>query len=138
MMRMFQDWCALNNEKAHQATPALVARFVRDIAPMGISKVWREVQDVSRSFYVLGLADPTLGGPVAAAVNEISKIPAPRSWPAEEKARFLTLPFDIQSIILKRETDRDKQIRHMQNEFATLKQKESEYADAKTTTEHAA
>ena len=137
MMKMFEDWCLLNGEKAHQATPAVVARFVKDIAPMGISRVWRAVQEISRTHYVIGLADPTLGGPVAAAINEISRIAPPRSWPKEEQIRFLTLPYDIQITIEKRERDRDNQVRTLQNEFATLK-KDSGHAANKTTADTAA
>jgi hypothetical protein len=131
MMKMFEDWCLLNNQKAHQATPAVIARFVKDIAPMGISRVWRAVQEIRRTHYVLGLADPTLGGPVAAAINEISKIAPPRSWPKDEQIRFLTLPYDIQITIEKRERDRDNQVRTLQNEFAKLK-KDSDHARTST------
>jgi hypothetical protein len=92
---------------------------------MGISKVWRAVQEISRTHYVIGLADPTLGGPVAIAMNEISKIAPPRSWPKEEQIRFLTLPYDIQVTIEKRERDRDNQVRTLQNEFANLKRDSS-------------
>jgi hypothetical protein len=137
MMKMFEDWCLLNGEKAHLASPAVVARFVKDIAPMGISKVWRAVQDVSRTHYTIGLADPTLGGPVAAAINEISRIAPPRSWPKDEQIRFLTLPYDIQITIEKRERDRDNQVRALQNEFATLK-KETENARTATIADTAA
>jgi hypothetical protein len=126
-MEMFERWAALNGITAHGASPTTIAKFVADIAPMGISKVWRAVQEISRAHYVIGLADPTLGGAVAAAVNEISKIPPPRSWPKEEQMRFLTLPYDIQITIEKRERDRDNQVRAMQNEFAKLK-KEKENA----------
>lgn len=121
MMPMFENWCVLNGLKPHQASPTIVARFVSDIAPLGISKVWRAVQEISRTHYIIGLADPTLGGAVAAAVNEVSKIAPPRSWPKEEQARFLTLPYDVQVTIEKRERDRDNQVRAMQNEFAKLR-----------------
>jgi hypothetical protein len=137
MMKMFEDWCLLNREKAHLASPAVVARFVKDIAPMGISRVWRAVQEVSRTHYVLGLADPTLGGPVAAAVNEISRIAPPRSWPREDQIRFLSLPYDVQLIVEKRDRDACIQVRTMQNEFSKLK-KETEHAHAKTNTDAAA
>jgi hypothetical protein len=137
MMKMFEDWCSLNDQKAHLASPAVVALFVKDIAPMGISRVWRAVQEISRTFYVIGLADPTLSGPVAAAVNEISKIPAPRSWPKEEQIRFLTLPYDVQLIIEKRERDRDKRVQQLQNEVAQIR-KESENARTESTTDAAA
>jgi len=121
MMKMFENWCLLSGEKVQHATPAVVARFVNDIAPMGISKVWRAVQEISRTHQKIGLSDPTLGGPVAVAINKISGIKPPRSWPKEEQNLFLSLPYDIQITIEKRERDRDKQIRTMQNEFAKLK-----------------
>ena len=95
------------------------------------------MQEVSRTHCTIGLADPTLGGPVAFAINEISRIVPPRSWPKEEQHRFLTLPYDVQLIVEKRERDRDNQIRTMQNEFATLK-KESAHAGTKSTTDTAA
>jgi hypothetical protein len=127
-MNLFERWCVLNGHKPFGASPETIARFVSDIAPMGIAAVWDAVQEVSRAHYMHGLPDPTLGGPVAAAINAIAKIGPPRSWPAEEKLRFLTLPYDIQLIISKRERDRDNQVRTMQHEFAKLK-KEHEHAD---------
>jgi hypothetical protein len=137
MMRMFSDWCALNSEKTHLASPAVVARFVTDIAPLGIARVWKAVQEISRTFYVIGLADPTLSGPVAAAINQISKIPAPRSWPKEDQIRFLTLPYDVQLIIEKRERDRDKRVQQLQNEVAQIR-KESDHARTATIADTAA
>ena len=136
-METFEKWCALNGVKAHGASPTIIARFVKDIAPLGISRVWRTNQEISRAHYVVGLADPTLGGPVAAAINEISRIAPPRSWPKEEQIRFLTLPYDIQLVISIREADRDKQIRQMQNECSKPK-KESEHASTETTADAAA
>ena len=94
------------------------------------------VQEVSRAHYTHGLPDPTLGGPVAAAINDIAKIDPPRSWPAEEKLRFLTLPYDVQLIISKRERDRDNQVRKIQNELAQFRK---EHANGvQTDTEQAA
>jgi hypothetical protein len=122
-MNLFERWCVLNGQKPFGASPETVARFVSDIAPMGIGEVWDAVQEVSRAHYMHGLPDPTLGGPVAAAINDIAKIDSPRSWPKEDQLRFRTLPYDMQLIIGKREADRDKQIRHLQNELAQLKRK---------------
>jgi hypothetical protein len=120
-MNLFERWCLINDHKPFGASPAIVARFVADIAPMGISEVWPAVQEVARMHYIHGLSDPTLGGPVAAAINELAGIAPPRSWPQQEQIRFRTLPYDLQLIITKREADRDNQVRKMQNEFAQLK-----------------
>jgi hypothetical protein len=137
-MRIFSDWCSLRGEQAIPASPTIIARFIKDVAPMGIDRVWPAILEISRAHYVITLPDPTLSYPVTTAINELSKIEPPRSWPAQEKTRFMTLPFDIQLTISKREADRDKQIRQMQNEFAAIKRKESEHASDKTTTNAAA
>jgi len=134
---MFKDWCSLRGEQAIPASPTIIARFIADVAPMGIDRVWPAVLEISRAHYVIGLPDSTQSFPVASAINELSKLEPPRSWPAAEKLRFATLPYDIQKCIATRERDRDHQIRTMQNEFAKLK-KESKHADAKTNTDAAA
>lgn len=136
-MNMFEKWCSLRGESAIPASPTIVARFIADIAPMGIDRVWPAVLEISRAHYIIGLPDSTQSFPVASAINELSRLAPPRSWPAAEKLRFATLPYDIQLVISNREADRDKQIRQLQNEFAALK-KESENAASKTDTNAAA
>jgi hypothetical protein len=139
MTPMFERWGALHGHKTLGASPETVARFVADIAPMGIAAVWDAVQQVSRAHYMHGLASPCDGGPVAAAINELAGIPPPRSWPKEEQIRFKSLPYDIQLIISKRERDRDNQVRTMQHEFARLKKEtENGIQTSSTDTEQAA
>jgi hypothetical protein len=134
---MFEKWCALRGESPIPASPTIVARFIADVAPLGIDRVWPAVLEISRAHYTVGLPDVTNSFPVAAAINALSKLEAPRSWPAAEKLRFSTLPYDIQKCIATREADRDHRIRTMQNEFATLK-KDSDHAASKTHTDAAA
>jgi hypothetical protein len=135
-MEMFAKWCSLRGEQAIPASPTIIARFVKDVAPMGIDRVWPAILEISRAHYVITLPDPTLSYPVTTAINELSKIEPPRSWPAEEKTRFMTLPFDIQSVLLKRQNDFDREVKRLQNEFAKLR-KES-HASTKSTTNAAA
>ena len=136
-MQMFEKWCSIRGESAIPASPTIIARFIADIAPLGIDRVWPAVLEISRAHYMIGLPDVTISYPVTMAINEIANIPAPRSWPAAEKARFKTLPYDMQLVISKREADRDKQIRQLQNEFAQLK-KEAENAASPTIADTAA
>ena len=131
-MKMFEAWCNLRGEKAIPASPTIIARFIADISPMGIDRVWPAILEISRAHYIIGLPDSTQSFPVASAINELSKLSPPRSWPAAEKLRFATLPYDIQLVISKREADRDKQIKRMlQNECSKLK-KESEHGSSPT------
>jgi len=136
-MQMFEKWCALRGEKAIPASPTIIARFIADVAPMGIDRVWPAVLEISRAHYIIGLPDSTQSFPVASAINELSKLAPPHSWPAAEKLRFMTLPYDIQLVISKREADRDREVKRMHSEFAKL-EKESKDAANKTIADTAA
>lgn len=72
---------------------------------------------------VLGLADPTLGGLVADAVDGLARIPPPRSWPNDRKQRFQALPYDLQVFVSAHEMRREKAIRTAQNEAASARLK---------------
>jgi hypothetical protein len=118
----FDRWCVLRNEDPLPASPNAVARFIADVAPHGIEKVWPLVAAISRAHYVIGLADPTGGGPVSAALNAIARIDPPRSWPKEQKFRFTSLPYDLQVYVAGHEARREKEIRRAQSETAKVRQ----------------
>lgn len=104
---LFANWCALNGVQPVPMPPHIVARFVADIAPFGIHKVWEAVQEVSRAHHTIGLADPTLAPAVTTIVSEIANVTPPRSWNKDWKQRFRTLPYDVQVYIDQREYDRE-------------------------------
>jgi hypothetical protein len=120
---MFARWCELNRVSCCPAAPADVAKFISDCAPLGIERLWPAVQEISAAHVAMGLADPTLGGPAAAAINDIAGIDPPRAWPAERKLRFRSLPYDLQLYVAGHEARRDKEIRRAQNEAAVARQK---------------
>jgi hypothetical protein len=120
---LFGNWCELNGIASCPAAPAAVARFVTDCASLGMERLWPAVQEISRLHVSLGLADPTLGGVAAAAINAVSDIDPPRSWPNDRKQRFKSLPYDLQVYVLSHEAQREKALRRAQNEAATLRQK---------------
>jgi len=120
---MFENWCLLHDLEPVPAAPATVAKFVADIAPMGIEKVWPIVGEISRAHYMAGHADPTLGGPVAVAINDIAKIDPPRSWPKEQKFRFTSLPYDLQVYVAAHDKQRETTVRKALNEAAVLRQR---------------
>jgi hypothetical protein len=120
---MFARWCELNGVSPYPAAPAAVAKFVTDCAALGIERLWIAVQDVSRAHAAQGLADPTLGGVAAAAISDIAGIAPPRSWPADRKQRFKSLPYDLQAYIAAHEEQREKALRRAQNAAALLRQK---------------
>lgn len=54
----------------------------------------------------------------AEPADELPPIEPPRSWKAEEKERFKSLPRETQAYLAERETERDRAIRQSQNEAA--------------------
>jgi hypothetical protein len=120
---MFARWCELNGACFCPTTPADIARFVADCGTLGIERLWPAVQEISRLHGSLGLADPTLGGVVAAAISDVAAIPVPRSWPDDRKQRFRSLPYELQVFVAAHEAQREKVLRRAQNEAAIAKQK---------------
>lgn len=118
---MFVKWCELNGVEPRPAAPANVARFIVDCAPLGIERLWPAVQEISRLHVDVGLADPTLGGAAADAISDLAKIDPPRSWPADHKRRFKSLPYDLQAYVAAHELQREKALRRAQNEAATAR-----------------
>jgi hypothetical protein len=55
------------------------------------------------------------------ALESVTNIEPPRSWRAEEKELFLTLPADIKAVVSRREQQREKELRRLQNETAAIK-----------------
>ncbi len=131
---MFARWCELNGGSFCPAAPAEVARFVADCGPLGIERLWLALQEISRLHQSLGLADPTLGGAVAAAIDNVAGIAPPRSWPNAHKQRFKSLPYDLQTFVAAHEVQRDKALRRAQNEAAIARQKPAACAPPQTET----
>jgi hypothetical protein len=118
---MFVKWCELNGLSPFPAAPAHVARFIVDCTPLGIERLWPAIQDISRLHVAVGLADPTLGGVAARAIGDLAGIDPPRSWPADHKQRFKSLPYDLQVYVASHEAQREKALRRAQNEAANAR-----------------
>jgi len=118
---MFARWCELSGASFCPAAPATVARFVADCAALGIVRLWPAVQEISRLHVSAGLADPTVGGPVAKIISDVAQIEPPRSWPDEHKLAFKLLPYDIQLFVAAHEQRREKALRRAQNDAAAAR-----------------
>lgn len=132
---LFAKWCELNSAPFCPARPADVARFVSDCRSLGVDRLWAALQEISKCHASLGLADPTLWEPVATAFVEVSAIPPPRSWPAEQRQRFKLLPYDLQVFVSAHETRRERALRRAQNEAAAAKRKLATGVPAQTEAE---
>ena len=117
----FAAWCEKKSVKALPARPASVALFVLENGGLGADVLAQMVLEISQFHLCRGQADPTSGYPVATALNGIAELDAPRSWPKEKKARFASLPYDLQKFVAAHEEQREKEIRRAHNEAATAR-----------------
>jgi hypothetical protein len=116
MMEEWRRWCEVNGRSPAPAAPHDIAAFVADISELGIERVWAAVKDISNAHEQFGLADPTKARCVLWAIGKVSKLEAPRSWRDDEKALFVELPYDVQKVVLRRETERDREVRRAHSE----------------------
>ena len=80
-------------------------------------KKWGNCPDPSRRM-ISGSWDTRRAAP--AAINP------PRSWPKEEKQRFLALPYTMQAYLYQREGERDRAVRKAQKEAGDARKKLAE------------
>lgn len=128
---MFGRWATVRKFPVLPTMPAYVAEFVRDTYPAATIEILiGATEEVSRLHTGNGLADPVTCE-VTTVFQGIRAIAAPRSWPAEQKARFLQLPYGLQSFFAEHEAQREKQIRRAQNAAALARQQLNEAQPAK-------
>jgi|SRR5579883_1008258 len=103
-------WCEDRKITARPALPANIAVFVLNSRPDTAVSV---VAAISAMHWPH--ADPTSHPLVIAALNQARPIEPPRSWDAQHKALWATLPRPIADYIRDRENDRDRALRqHME------------------------
>lgn len=119
----FGKWCIVRGVRSLPGQPAHVAAFIADLGAAGksIREIWPLVHEISIAHLSNQLADPTAGGVVSDTVNSLAMISPPRSWPAEQKNRFKSLPYDLQLYVTQREAERERVIRNKMNEIADAK-----------------
>src|SRR5262249_505180 len=123
----FLRWCELQRVRALPARPACVAAYVRWQQDNGIAR-----QRVAESLEAIAALHESVavGNPCATAIVRTvtggSTIEAPRSWSKDSKVAFAELPVEIQAVIAKREHERERELRRMQNELADLKKRQQQ------------
>jgi hypothetical protein len=118
----FGQWALARRLPVLPTLPSYVADFVSVSFPaMKIEDLIAATQEVSRLHPGNGLADPCTGQ-VTAAVQASASIHPPRSWPKDQKACFVELPYGLQKYVAAHEAQREKEIRRAHNEAANARQ----------------
>ncbi|QOG17916.1 hypothetical protein [Bradyrhizobium sp. SEMIA] len=127
--QVFIEWCLQRGVKFLPARPGSVALYLLENADDGLDLVRKLGKAISDAHVCRGLADPTTTWPVPLAMSKIAEIQPPRSWPKEEKRRFLELPYELQVYWAKHEDRRDKEIRNAFNEAAKARLAARQYEE---------
>ncbi len=117
----FNKWAAAKGVRSLPAKPWVVAGWCLDAHSMDVpwGKIAATLQNVTEAHDHHHLADPCSSSIVRKTTEQVApQIEPPRSWNKEEKTAWRRLPPDIRQAITRRENDRDKEIRRLQNEAA--------------------
>jgi hypothetical protein len=84
-------------------------------------KLLQQLDAIGRMHDRHNLPNPCATHAARAALESVTNFDPPRSWRAEEKEAFLTLPAEIKAVVSRREQQREKELRRLQNELAEMK-----------------
>src|SRR5262245_50331794 len=122
-LQPFVAFTTKTNVRYCPAKPYVIAAYVIDQAATGASTeaLLRRVNAISALHDRHGLSDPVSTAAARYALGHVIPTEAPRSWNKDEKAAFVGLPVEIKAAIQRREHQREKELRRLQNELAALK-----------------
>jgi hypothetical protein len=134
-LQPFVQWTTKTNARYCPAKPLTVAAYVLEQSATGASteKLLQQLDAIGRMHDRHNLPNPCATHAARQALESVTNIEPPRSWKAEEKELFLTLPADIKAVVSRREQQREKELRRLQNELAAMK-RQSTAADIKEPT----
>jgi hypothetical protein len=116
----FVRWCNDRGVRPLPAAPATVAAYVQFIGarPEEVASALMAIQEIHDE---KGMPSPVAAAAVRSTVTRILDLKPPRSWRKAEQLMFAELPIEVRAVIARREEDRDRELRRLQNELAKLK-----------------
>jgi hypothetical protein len=123
-LRGFLSWCASNGVRHCPAKPSTVAAWIVSLPENGGNqdRILATLAAIELLHDQHGKPNPVATAIVRAALERVIKVSPPRSWNKLEQLSFSTLPPDTRAAIERRERQREREIRRLQNEVAKLRQ----------------
>ena len=119
----FLQWCQQQKVKAVPARPTTCAAYAQYQQDQGVDRqlIAERLEAIAALHEAASLGNPTATS-VVRMVTGGSTIEAPRSWTGDEKQLFKELPPEIQTVVARREANRERVMRQAQNEAGDLRQ----------------
>jgi hypothetical protein len=110
-------WCEARSVRKCPCKPWVVASYLLEQNANGVPAqvLVAMLEAISALHDYHNLANPCATRVVNLALEKIISPEVPRSWTREERAEWIKLPPPVRDAIARRENDRDKQIRRLQN-----------------------
>ena len=119
-LQSFTQFCLANKVPYLPCRPTTLAAFIQSQIADGIKpeKIRSIVSAIESLHDQNGYGNPAATSLVRFALDRMAPIEPPRSWTASEKILFTVLPAEIQSVINRREANRETSLRNKQNQLA--------------------
>lgn len=119
-LQSFTQFCLAHSVPHLPAKPATLAAFILAQIESGVKpELIRSIVSAVETLHDRNLcANPSAHSLVRFALDKLKPVSPPRSWTGEEQALFVALPPEIQSVISRREANREKDLRNKQNQLA--------------------
>ena len=128
-LQLFAQWCGRHSVRVCAAKPTTIAAWVLDHGHLGADAIMAILTAIEALHFHYGLANPVKTPIVSRALEQHFQSEAPRSWKADERVLFATLPEAIKQVIARRERDRERELRSCQNRAADAERKLKEKTD---------
>lgn len=124
-LQAFNRFCEQRSVSALPARCETVAAFLLEIADIAaLANVLDLLDALERLHDLHSLPSPVRSSIVAEALAHWDGyFSAPRSWPNPDKVLFLQLPLLVQHVVVRRETQRDRELQRLQSKVALQEQK---------------
>jgi hypothetical protein len=121
-------WCEIQRVRALPSRPTTIAAFLQGQKDRGIQPL-ETLLAIEALHLFAGYANP-VATPVVRSMIEGAPVDPPRSWSKVEKEEHQLLPLHMQTVIARREQDRERSLRTSQNKLA--EERKRLQADAET------
>ncbi|WP_407146340.1 hypothetical protein [Bradyrhizobium sp. ORS 86] len=126
------------NQHHLPAAPWVVAAFIHEHAGLDAETLWAEIASIDAAHEALNYSPPGRSTVALKAFSNAYPADAPRSWRKDEQEMFRMLPWPLQQTVIRRETERDRAVRHAQTEVSELRNKLKKIEEANGTAQNQA
>jgi hypothetical protein len=133
LLTPFIAWCQGLGVRPVPARPTTIASYLQYTFDLGITleRTLEVLAAIEAMHDCVGASNPVQTAVVSNLLETVLKLEPPRSWKREEQQAWALLPPMVRQAISRREANREKEIRRLQNKTADELKRHTDGADSK-------